>query len=68
MWNLEYDPSELIYKTEIDTLTQRTNLWLPRGRRGGRGMDWEFGINKCKLLYICITETVCCTPEANTTL
>ena len=24
-------------------------LWLPRGR-GGRGMDWEFGVNRCKIL------------------
>ena len=21
-------------------------------RRGGGGMDWEFGISRCKLLYI----------------
>ena len=20
--------------------------------RGGRGLDWEFGISRCKLLYI----------------
>ena len=26
-------------------------MWLPRGREGGRGMDWEFGISRCKLLY-----------------
>ena len=23
-----------------------------RGGRGGRGMEWEFGITRCKLLYI----------------
>ena len=39
-------------KTETDSQTQRTDLWLPRGRRGGGGMDWEFGISRCKLLYI----------------
>ena len=27
------------------------NLWLPRGMEGGGGMDWEFGISRCKLLY-----------------
>ena len=27
-------------------------LWLPTGRRGGRGMDWEFAVSRCKLLYI----------------
>ena len=33
MWNPKYDTKELIYKTETDTQTQRTDLWLPRGRR-----------------------------------
>ena len=28
----------------------RTDLWLPRGRVGGRGMDWESGVGRCKLL------------------
>ena len=58
MWNLKYDTNELIYETETD-------LWLPRGRGSGGGMDWEFGISRCKLLYI--TESLCCTPETNTT-
>ena len=26
VWNLKYDTSELIYKTETDSQTQRTNL------------------------------------------
>ena len=43
--------NEHIYQTETDSQTQRTDLWLPSGRRGGRGKDWEFGINRCKLLY-----------------
>ena len=30
--------------------TQRTDSWLPKRRGGGRGMDWEFGIRRCKLL------------------
>ena len=25
--------------------------WLPRGRGGGGGMDWELGISRCKLIY-----------------
>ena len=33
------------------TQRQRTDLWQPRGRRSGGGMDWEFGISRCKLLY-----------------
>ena len=83
--------------------TQRTDLWLPRGREGGRVMDWEFEVSRCKLLhlewinnkvllystgnyiqspginhngkeykkknvYMCITESLCCTTEISTTL
>ena len=37
VWNLKKnDTNELIYKTEIDPQTQKTNLWLPKGN-GGRG-------------------------------
>ena len=51
-WNLKYDTNEPIYETEADSQTQRTDLWLPRGSRGEGGMDWEFGISRCKPLYI----------------
>ena len=34
MWNLKYDTNELIYKTETDSQTQKTNLWLPTGLAG----------------------------------
>ena len=44
--------NELIYETETDSQTQRTDLWLPRGRGVEGGMDWEFGVSRCKLLYI----------------
>ena len=30
---------------QTDSQIQRTDLWLPR-------MEWEFGISRCKLLYI----------------
>ena len=30
---------------------QRTDFWLPRGRESRGGMDWEFGISRCKQLY-----------------
>ena len=33
MWNLKYDTNLLIYKTEIDSQSQETNLWLPK-RKG----------------------------------
>ena len=40
MWTLKYDTNELIYKTETDSQTQRTDLWLP----GGRGGEVELGV------------------------
>ena len=36
MWNLKYDTQELIYKAEIDSMTQKTNVWLPKGNREER--------------------------------
>ena len=27
-------------------------MWFPRGKGGKGGKGWEFGISKCKLLYI----------------
>ena len=29
---LKYDTNELIYKTETDSQTSKTNLWLPKGK------------------------------------
>ena len=37
--NLKYDTNELIYETETDSQTQRTNLPLPGGRGEKGGMD-----------------------------
>ena len=34
MWNLKY-ANELIYKTETDSQTWKTNLWLPKGKKEG---------------------------------
>lgn len=34
MWNLKNDINELIYKTEMVSRIERTDLCLPRGRRG----------------------------------
>ena len=31
------DTNELIYKTETDLQTLKTNLWLPIGKHGGKG-------------------------------
>ena len=38
------DTNELIYKTERDAQTLKTNLWLPKGKDGGK-INQEFGIN-----------------------
>ena len=35
MQNLKYDTSELVYETETDSQTERTDLWLPGGREVG---------------------------------
>ena len=49
MWNLKYETNEPIY--EIESETQRTGWWLPKRRGCEGGMEWKFGINRCKLLY-----------------
>ena len=33
-WNLKNHTNELIYKTETDSQTEKTNLWLPKGKEG----------------------------------
>ena len=36
IWNLKkIDTNELIYKTDVDPQTSKTNLWLPKGKVGG---------------------------------
>ena len=42
MWNIKKnDINEFIYKTEIDSQMQKTNLWLPKGKE--REQD-KFGV------------------------
>ena len=41
MWNLKYDTNKLIY--EADTQTERTDLWLPRGRGEREGWSRNLG-------------------------
>ena len=33
------DTNELIYKTETDSQTQKTILWLPKGKGGWEGIN-----------------------------
>ena len=46
IWNLKYDARERIYETKTDSKTQRTDLWLPRGRGDRGGLDWELEISR----------------------
>ena len=32
LWNLKDGINEFIYKTEIDSQTEKINLWLPKGK------------------------------------
>ena len=50
MWNfLKNNVKELVYKTELDSQTQKTNLSLLKGN-GGR-INWEIVINRHTSLY-----------------
>ena len=60
MWNLKKNTNELIYKTGIDSQTQKTNLWLPK-REGEEGMSQDCGINRYTPLYLKETRTYCIT-------
>ena len=42
--NLKYGINKPIYKTETEN-----TLVVAKGEGGGRGMDWEFGVSRCKL-------------------
>ena len=48
MLNLKYDTNQLISETKQ---THREQTCGCQGRGGGDGKDWEFGIDKGKLLY-----------------
>ena len=49
MWNLKYDVNEPICEIETDSQTEQTCGC--GGRGGGEGVDWEFAIRRCKLVY-----------------
>ena len=43
--------NEPIHRTETDSdIVNR--LVVAKGSGGGRGMDWEFGVGRCKLLHL----------------
>ena len=49
------DIDDLICKAKRETQTQRTNVWIPRGKRGGR-RNWEIGIDIYTLLILYIKQ------------
>ena len=48
IWNLIYGTNETFHRKEIHGHREQTCGCQEGGR--GSGMDWEFGINRCKLL------------------
>ena len=70
MWNLIYGTNEPIYRKETNSWTWKTDCGRQEGGEGSR-MDWEFGVNRCKLLPLewkkkkkerkkCIRGAPCC--------
>ena len=50
----KYDINEPIYKTrgsQTCELPSESRLEVAKGEWGGRGMDWEFGVRRCKLWH-----------------
>ena len=52
MWDLKYDANELICETEIESQQREQTCGRQEGERLASGKDWEFGISRCKLLYL----------------
>ena len=50
-WNLKYSTNEPIYKLETDTDIEN-RLMVAKGQEGASGLDWEFGVGRCKLLHL----------------
>ena len=50
IWNLIYGTNETFHRIETHGLGEQTSGC--RGYKGGSRMDWEFGVNRCKLLHL----------------
>ena len=44
-----HDLTPNYYSLPLLFQNSRSDSWLPK-ERGGSGMDWEYGVNGCKLL------------------
>ena len=51
LWNVKYDTMNLCTKQK-QTLRHREQTVVAKGELVGEMRDWEFGISRCKLLYI----------------
>ena len=40
------------FSTEKKIMDMENRLVVTKGKRGGSGMDWEFGADGCKLLHL----------------
>ena len=50
IWNLKYSTYEPIYKTVTDSQNREQTCSCQWGG-AGNGMDWKFGVSRCKLLH-----------------
>ena len=48
--NLKYGTNEPMYGNRLTDMENR--LVVAKGEWRGSGMDWEFGVNRCKLLHL----------------
>ena len=48
IWNLIYGTNEPFHRKETHGLGEQTCVC----QGGGNGMDWEFGVSKCKLVHL----------------
>ena len=49
--NLKYDTNEPINETAMDSQTQRTDWWLPKGRKLGEGWSGRVGLADVIFIY-----------------
>ena len=50
MWNLKYDTNEPICETNRITDIEN-RLVVAKGEGVGGGVEWEFGVSRCELVY-----------------
>ena len=52
IWNLIHGTNGPIYRKETNSQKHGEQTCGCQGGRGGNGMDWESGVNRCKLLHL----------------